>query len=51
MTYLQLNLTRKREVQKRFIEYTQTLLPGDNKIEDLIGWENKKETLAWLDSL
>lgn len=51
MTYLQLNLTRKRELQKRFIEYTQTLLPGDNKIEDLIGWENKKETLAWLDSL
>ena len=51
MTYLQLNLTRKREVQKKFIEYTQTLLPGDNKIEDLIGWENKKETLAWLDSL
>lgn len=51
MTYLQLNLTRKREVQKRFIEYTQTILPNDHKIEELIGWENKKETLAWLDSL
>ncbi len=51
MTYLQLNLTRKREVQKRFIEYTQTLLPNDHKIEELIGWQNKKETLAWLDSL
>ena len=51
MTYLQLNLTRKREVQKRFIEYTQTLLPDDHKIEKLIDWQNKKETLAWLDSL
>lgn len=51
MTYLQLNLTRKREVQKRFIEYTQTLLPDDSKIEELIDWQNKKETLAWLDSL
>lgn len=51
MTYLQLNLTRKREVQKRFIEYTQALLPSDYKIEELIGWQNKKEILAWLDSL
>lgn len=51
MTYLQLNLTRKREVQKRFIEYTQTLLPSDHKIEELIDWQNKKETLAWLDNL
>ncbi len=51
MTYLQLNLTRKREVQKRFIEYTRSLLPADHKIEELIGWQNKKETLAWLDSL
>jgi integrase/recombinase XerD len=51
MTYLQLNLTRKREVQKEFIKYMQALLPADSKIEDMIGWENKKETLAWLDSL
>lgn len=51
MTYLQLNLTRKREVQKRFIKYTQTLLPSDYKIEELIDWQNKKETLEWLDSL
>ncbi len=51
MNYLQLNMTRKREVQKRFIEYTQTLLPSDRKMEELIDWQNKKETLAWLDSL
>jgi len=51
MTYLQLNLTRKREVQKRFIEYMQKLLPEDQKIDELIDWQNKKETLAWLDSL
>ncbi len=51
MNYLQLNLTRKREVQKRFIEYTQTLLPDDSKMEELIDWQNKKETLTWLDSL
>jgi hypothetical protein len=51
MSYLRLNLTRKREVQKRFIDYTQTLLPDDQKIEELIDWQNKKEILAWLDSL
>ncbi len=51
MIYLRLNLTRKREVQKRFIDYTQTLLPDDQKIEELIDWQNKKEVLTWLDSL
>ncbi|EKD38294.1 MAG: Integrase family protein [uncultured bacterium] len=51
MIYLQLNLTRKREVQKRFIDYTQTLLPDDRKIEELVDWQNKKEILTWLDSL
>lgn len=51
MRYLQLNLTRKREVQKKFIEYTKTLLPDDQKMEDLLDWQNKKEILTWLDSL
>ncbi len=51
MTYLQLNLTRKREVQKRFVEYMQTILPNDQKIEELVDWQNKQETLDWLDSL
>ncbi len=51
MRYLQLNLTRKREVQQRFIEYTQALLPDNPKIEELLDWQNKKEILAWLDSL
>lgn len=51
MIYLKLNLTRKREVQKKFIQYTQTLLSSDPKIDELIDWENKNETLTWLDSL
>lgn len=51
MSYLRLNLTRKREVQKKFIDYTQTLLADDQKIEELIDWQNKKEILTWLDSL
>ena len=51
MVYLNLDLRRKRDVQKRFIEYTQSIISEDPKIDDLIDWENKNEILAWLDSL
>ena len=49
--YLHMELSCKREVQKKFIEYTQSILTHDPKIEELIDWENKEETLKWLDSL
>ena len=42
---------RKRQVQKEFIEYTQSNLTDDPKIDELINWENRKEILEWLDSL
>jgi len=51
MTYLHMNLSYKREVQKRFIKYTQSTLTDDPKIKGLMDWENEEETLAWLDSL
>jgi integrase/recombinase XerD len=51
MVYLKLNLSRKRQVQKKFIKYAQSILSDDPKIEALIDWENKEETLNWLDSL
>ncbi len=51
MVYLKLNLSRKRHVQKKFIKYAQSILSDDSKIEELIDWENKEETLNWLDSL
>jgi len=51
MTYLHMNLSYKREVQKKFIKYTQSTLSDDPKIEELMDWENEQETLAWLDSL
>lgn len=49
--YFHLNLSRRREIQKKMNEYTQSILPQDPKIEELIDWENKRETLSWLDSL
>jgi len=51
MVYLHMDLTRRREVQKKFIEYTQSILTHDPKIEELIDWENKEDIMAWLDSL
>jgi site-specific recombinase XerD len=51
MIYLRLDLSRKREVQKKFIEYTQSLLPDDPHLKELLDWENKDNILDWLDSL
>ncbi|MBC8392317.1 MAG: tyrosine-type recombinase/integrase [Deltaproteobacteria bacterium] len=51
MIYLKMDLRTKRAVQKKFIEYSQSTLKHDPKIDELIDWEHKKETLAWLDSL
>ncbi len=51
MVYLHMNLSYKREVQKRFIEYTQSTPTDEPKIKELMDWENEEETLAWLDSL
>ena len=51
MIYLQLDLSRKRDIQKKFIEYTQSKVNHDSKVDELIDWLNSVEILAWLDSL
>ncbi len=51
MVYLQLDLSKKREIQNKLIEYMQSKISRDKKIDELIDWENNAEILAWLDSL
>ncbi len=51
MTYLQMDLTHRKQVQKKFIAYMQSKLSDDPKIDALIDWENKEEILEWLDNL
>jgi site-specific recombinase XerD len=51
MVYLKMEMRQKREVQKKFLEHTQSILSRDSKIEMLNDWENKDEILTWLDSL
>ena len=49
--YTHMDLTRKKAVQKRLIEYMRSNISEDSKINELIGWENKKDILEWLDNL
>lgn len=51
MVYLNLELTRKREIQKELIEYNKATVNNDEKLNQLVNWENKNKTLEWLDSL
>jgi len=51
MTYLHLDLTRRRHIQKRFANYMQSVITLDPKIEELLQWESDKDMIAWLDSL
>ena len=51
MVYLQMDLSQKRVLQKKFIQFTRQHLMSDPKIDELIQWENKEDILAWLDSL
>jgi len=51
MIYLHMDLSFKRQIQKKFINYTQSKLTDDPKVKELMDWENEEETLTWLDSL
>ena len=51
MVYLHMDLTHKRSVQKKFIQYAQSALKHDPKLDELIDWDHKEDILAWLDTL
>jgi integrase/recombinase XerD len=51
MTYLDMDLSHKRSIQEQFMLYNQSLLGHDPKFDELIGWNEKQDTLAWLDTL
>ena len=49
--YLHLDLSRKKQIQKHFIENMQSSIELDPKLKEMQDRELKEETLAWLDSL
>lgn len=51
MVYLQLDLTHRRRIQNKFIEFNRSVLINHPEIEELINTENKEDIMAWLDSL
>ena len=51
MVYLQLDLTHRRKIQKKFIEFNRSVLIDHPEIEELFNTENKDDIMAWLDSL
>lgn len=51
MIYLQLDLTHRRKVQKKFVEFNRTVLIDRPEIETLFNNENTDDIMAWLDSL
>lgn len=51
MVYLQMDLSRRKKVQKRFAQYTEAVLSRNAVIEELIAQEEKDDIMTWLDSL
>jgi len=51
MIYLNMDLSHKRSIQEQFILYSQSLLGQDAELDELIGWDEKPDMLAWLDTL
>ena len=51
MVYLQLDLSKRRKIQNRFINHVQSTVEQNPEIEDLIDWQNKDDIMAWLDDL
>ncbi len=51
MVYLHLDLRRKREVQKQFIDYIRESFSDDPVLNQFLDWEKKEEILGWLDTL
>ena len=51
MVYLQLDLAKRKKIQKQFIQYVQSNVTQNPEIDALIDWQNKDDIMAWLDDL
>ena len=51
MVYLQMDLSRRRKIQKKFMEHSRSVMVQNAEIEELIDQKEKEDIMAWLDSL
>ena len=49
--YLQLDLSRRKSIQKKFTRHVASVLSRNTQIEELIDEKEKDEIMKWLDSL
>ena len=49
--YLHLDLKRRRQIQREFMKYMQSVLSDDPDIDQLLQWEGEKDMMKWLDTL
>ena len=49
--YLQLDLSHRRDIQKKLIRYFESILTLDPKIEKLLGFENDDDLMTCLETL
>ena len=49
--YLNLDLDRRRHIQRQFMRHMQSALADDSKIDELLHYENEGDLMAWLDCL
>ena len=49
--YLQLDLNHRRHIQKQLVEYMQSNLAIDRKLDELFDGENMQDIMDWLDRL
>jgi len=51
MVYLQMDLSRRRKIQKKFTDYSRSVMVRNAEIEELIDRQEKDDIMTWLDSL
>jgi site-specific recombinase XerD len=51
MTYLNLGISVRKDIQEEFIDHTTSAMKNDKKLDELIDWGNKNDILTWLDAL
>jgi len=51
MVYLQIDLSRRRKLQKKFTEHTRSILIRNADIDEMIDQKDKDDIMTWLDTL
>ncbi len=51
MVYLNLGISRRKKIQKEFMEHAKSMISNDKKLNELVDWDTQDDILKWLDKL